>query len=215
MKKIKDEFPIGGMIIITILGLIGLAGIVVTILVSIKDGFLEGFSKSGAFFLFGLFFFSISVYVWIYFFKNVLIKPKEETLFLLEKDIFIDKKGKQYNYNSKKLKAHRYYQVIKTSDYIHEIKEESQNEFPLKIKDNFWLNWYSPHGDFENVVLLPILYLIFSLFFFSSLLSKIPINIIIGAIGIYPLYYIIYDIKKKIEKNKSNQEYLKTITKSD
>ena len=215
MKKIKANFPIGGMLFLTILGLLGLGLMLSPIIKAIKEAKLTTISNGLVLILFGLVFFIFCLYAWIAFFKNIVIKPKEETLYLLDDNIFLDKKGKKFYSNSKNFEKRKYYKVFKTIDYIIEIREESKEKFNLKIKEKFWLNWYSPHGDFEEVLLLPILYLFFSMFFIVSILSAFPFNIIIGSIGIYPLYYILYDIKKKIEKNKENKKLINNLTKSD
>ena len=219
MKKVKENFQAPGMIIVTILSLIGAVIIIGPLTAAIKHGasFMEILSEGLVFFLFGGFFFLIGLYCWIMYIRNIIIKPEIETLYLLEKNkdtgyIFINKKGKKIYYeNRKELEANKFYVVNKTKDYIIKVLEESQNEFKIIIKDSFWLNWYSPYGHIENVLLLPILYLITSIFLIPAILTSIPNNIILLFISIYPQYYIIYDLiikKKKRIKNKELEEKL-------
>lgn len=215
MKDIKSDYPFGGMLFISVLGTTGLGLIIFPIIESIKSKNIMIFLNGLDLVLFGLVFLIFCSAAWISFIRNIVKKPREETVFLLEENCFLNHKGKKIKFSSNGLKPHKYYKAYKTSDFILEIREESQDHFELKLKDSFWLNWYSPYGDFTNILLLPIVYFFFSLFLFSSLLSPLPTNIIVGVIGIYPLYIIIYDLNKKIKKNKENQELIKKITESD
>ena len=215
MKNIKSDFPFGGMLLVSVLGTIGLGLMLFPAIGAIKAKNITIFLNGLILVLFGLIFFIFCSVAWIKFITNVLVKPKIEPLYLFKENIFLNRKGRKIYFNSEDLEKNKFYNVYKTTDYIIEIKGESKEHFELKLKDSFWLNWYSPHGDFKEILLLPILYLFFSIFFFSSIFSPLPYNIVLTLLGIYPLYYIIYDIKKKIEINKKNQETIKKITKSD
>lgn len=215
MKNKNPDFPIGGMLFLSALGIFGLFLMLFPLIKAIENKNILIFFNGIAYFLFGFVFFIFCFYAWIAFIKNVLIKPKEETLYLLDTDTFLNQKGRKIFYNSKNLEKNKYYKTIKTSDYIEKINEESDDKFELKIKEKYWLNWYSPYGNFEEILLLPIVYIIFLILFLSSVLSPLPYNFIVAAFGIYPSYLIIYDIIKKNEKNKENQRLLERITKSD
>lgn len=227
MKNTGERYDWQGMVIITVLMIIGISIIYFT-----WDGMeinLENFYnyiyKNGMVLIFSLFFIGVGLYCWKMFFNNVIIKPKKETLYLknIENDIysFIDSKGKKYMYTSidtREFNLGKYYTVMKTKDTIKEILEISNDNFPIRReKISFWLNWYSPIGNFENIFLLPILYIIFLPGFLSFIMSE-GFNRIYGLIfmsvpGVFIVYDIVYKIKRskiieKIEKN-PNIEYKK------
>lgn len=156
-----------------------------------------------------LLFLGIFVYYWISFFLNI-IPPKKEVLYLNEIDngiaVFLNKKGKKFYYriNQTNLTEKLYYRVLKTKDYIYEILEKTNENWLTKEKKSYWLNYYSPMGNFENIFLLPIVYIIFLPGFLSILMSK-GYQKIYGIIYIIvPLYAILYDLIYKIKLKQSN-----------
>lgn len=222
MKNTNEEFPWQGMLICSILILIGIliiyfswGGMPLT-----YDSFYSFFYKHGMEFIFSLFFIGVGILVWCAFFNNVIRKPKKDIVYLKEVDntdvfpilTFIDKKGKTIlkeiqtdmfeNTTIPVYEQNKYYEVYKTKNIIQTIVGISNKEFPpVKEKKSFWLNWYSPIGNFENIFLLPIVYVIFLPGFFSFLMAS-------GFDKIYGIiwcavsgYLIVYDIVKKI-KNK-------------
>lgn len=156
-----------------------------------------------------LLFLGIFVYYWIGFFLNI-IPPKKEVLYLNEIDngiaVFLNKKGNKFYYriNQTNLTEKLYYYVLKTKDYIYEILEKTNENWLTKEKKSYWLNYYSPMGNFENIFLLPIVYIIFLPGFLSILMSK-GYQKIYGIIYIIvPLYAILYDLIYKIKLKQSN-----------
>ena len=96
-------------------------------------------------------------------------------------------------------KINSFYEVVKTNSLIKEIIGESNENFEIvKEKKSYWLNWYSPIGNFENFFLLPIIYVMFLPGFFSFILSDGFDKIYGLIIGIIPLFLIIYDLIYKI-----------------
>ena len=144
-KKIrKKHFSTGGMIVISILGIIGLLMICFSGIFTIRDSKMlyELISKNGILIIFGAFFFGVSLYCWILFFLNIVIHPKNEILYLNKIDkgraIFLNKKGKSfyYNLNKRVLEEKTFYLVLKTHDYIFNILEKTSDNWIPKEKNH-------------------------------------------------------------------------------
>ena len=54
--------------------------------------------------------------------------------------------------------------------------EKKNEETKPKKKNSYWLNFYTPIANFENLLLLPIAYLFFSLPFFILYFQKVQIS---------------------------------------
>lgn len=192
MSKIKKNFPIEGLILITIFLLTGI--------------FIMLFVREIPIFIVGCFFTFIGFYCWYGYICNVLIKPKEKTLYLIRTNnnryVFVDEKGKKYVYDSKKkYDVSKFYLVLKTKDYIEKVINESSFCFEIKaVKDNYWLSCYLPVGNLEGMFLLPVIYMIavisLSLIFYQNTLN---FNcIIMFILAVYLIFYdLIYKLKKK------------------
>ena len=192
MKKIKDKFSLSGMVIVTILLIVGIL--------------IMFFVRETPIFIFCSFFIFVGLYCWYGYICNVLIKPKEKTLYLVEVNnnryVFVDERGKKYIYDSKKkYDVNKFYLVLKTKDYIVKIIDESRFSFEIKeVKDNYWLSCYLPIGNLEGIFLLPVIYVIafisLSLIFYQNTLN---FNcIIMFILAVYLIFYdLIYKLKKK------------------
>lgn len=200
VKKIKKHFPLGGMIIATCLMIVGF--LIVLFLGSLPT------------YIFGGFFVFVGLYCWYLYICNVLIGTKEDVLYLKEKNgnnyLFLSKRGKRFNYHSKKeYKLNKFYTVLKSKDYIENIISISNKKFDVVLeKESYWLNLYLPVGDFEDIFLLPVLYVIaafsVSLLFYQGVIDFGAI--IMGSVSIYLIIYdLIYKIKKKKSKFKNKK----------
>lgn len=213
-KKIKEMFPIGGLVVISILMIVSVFMIFLANKILAITG---GFSPI---YIFAVFFIIIGIWLWYKYITNIFIKPKKEILYLTDKEgkihhglndkkkynyWFINKKGKNFYINTNDIyELNKFYLVLKTKDYIIEVIEVYNEEFRLsKIKESYWLNCYLPVGDFENIFLLPLFYFIV-IFGLSLIILKDPIAIFSGVImsgGC--IYFIIYDFLYKIKKQQS------------
>ena len=208
----KSYFPTGGLIIISILGTAGLLMTYFSGIFAIEDSNMlyECISKNGMLIIFGVFFFAVSLYVWILFFLNIILPPKNEILYLNKTDdgeaFFLNKKGKSfsYNMNHNTLEENSYYLVLKTHNYIYKILEKTNDNWIPKEKKSYWLNYYSPMGNFENIFLLPIVYVILLPGLLSFFMSKGYQKIYGVIFSIVPIYAIIYDLIYKIKLKQSN-----------
>ena len=216
MKYSSDRYDKGGMIIVTILMLIGF----ILIFVALED-FKSGnnyISDNSIIIVFSLFFVGVGIYVWYLYINNVIIKPRKEVLYLSLIDktdgffTFLDKKGKVYLYtdnNSKSYKPNSYYECLKTKNNIKKVLKECLDipfEVPVK-QESYFLNLYLPFGNFENIFLLPIIYVILVIgiiyMVFAPFLEKtIGIFIVFSAGGLI-LYDYLYKRKKKILENEN------------
>ena len=175
------------------------------------DEFYELFYKEGLALIFGLFFIGVTIYGWILFIRNVIIKPKKEIMFLLKIEddsaVFINRKGKIFYSYDVNHKVENFYYVLKTHDRIEKVLSESTETFQVpKERKSYWLNCYTPMGNFENIFLLPIMYVILLPGLFIFFMSK-GFNKIYGAIwSLVPIYAIIYDFIYKIKLKKNNYE---------
>jgi len=213
MKNIGNKYSWQGMLIITILMVVGLI-ILNTTGINNLNNFndlynyidVHGFAA-----IISLFFIGVGVYCWYSYITNVFIKPKEEILYLnnIENNVceFINKKGKKFFYYDNNYQLHKFYEVLKTKNKIDNIISMTNDTFELpRVKESYWLNFYSPVGNFENIFLLPIAYVIaipgILILIMSESYSKI-----FGIIYlIIPVYIIIYDLIYKIKKKRNNYE---------
>ena len=209
--KNNNEYPWQGMLAVTGMGLAGILFIYVTGFFNVTsfDEFYDCFYKNGLVLIFCLFFIVISIICWISFFLNVVVKPKKEILYLSKiedgRSVFINKKGKKFYFDGAKYKAKKYYYVLKTHDYIKKVLSETNETFGNpKEKRSYWLNCYTPMGNYENIFLLPIFYIILLPGILSIILSK-GNDKIYGAIWCFvPVYGIIYDLVYKIKLKNNN-----------
>ena len=84
-KQIRENyFATGGLIIITILGLIGFVFILLSGIFSVVnfDMLYQCIASNGMILIFGLFFFIISIIGWVKFISNILVEPKKEVVYL-------------------------------------------------------------------------------------------------------------------------------------
>lgn len=209
MKEIRKQyFSTPALLVVTFLGGMGLLFCYISGLFDVRnfDMLYKCIYEEGIAVIFGIFFFCISIYCWILFFRNVIIKPKKEILYLEKSDgnncVFINKKGKAYRFNAENKKDKTYYYVLKTHDYIIEILEEYKElieNWALKEKKSYWMNFYSPIGNFENMFMLPIVYVILLPFLLSFIMSKGSQKIFGLILSAIPVYIIIYDLVYKIK----------------
>lgn len=209
MKDVGNDYSWQGMVIVTILGMMGVLMVYFTGIFSVYDynSFLDCINEYGMLIIFGAFFTIVSIYCWILFFQNAILKPKKETLYLqsIDEDMctFINKKGELFYIENNSYELEKFYVVLKTRNYIHEVLEISNDKFEIpKIKESFWLNFYTPIGNFENVFLLPIAYVIALPGLLSFIASKGWEKIFAVIYLIVPMYVIFYDLIFKIKKKK-------------
>jgi hypothetical protein len=99
-----------------------------------------------------------------------------------------------------------FYVVSKTKNIIKKIVDLSKERVIVpKEKFSYWLNWYSPIGNFENIYLLPNIYVMFIVgvlnFFTAPVYEKIFGFILMAGPGIMIIYDFVYKIKRsKIKK---------------
>ena len=135
----------------------------------------------------------------------MVIKPKKDVLYLISKKnnicTFIDKRGKSFFFKDNNYIVEKFYVVLRTCDSIYDILGVSIDSFKLvPLKESYWLNF----GNFENIFLLPIVYVILLPGLLSILMSD-GFEKIFGIIYIlFPLYIIIYHLIYKIKRKKLN-----------
>ena len=178
LEKIRKQyFSTPALLVVTFLGGMGLLFCYISGLFEVRNlnMLYECIYEEGLAVIFGCFFFSLSVYCWVLFFKNVIIKPNEEILYLYKNDnnncVFLNKKGKAYRFYVKNKKEKTYYKVFKTHDYIIEVLDEYKEpieNWAKEEKKSYWMNFYSPLGNFENMFILPIVYVILLPFLLAS-----------------------------------------------
>lgn len=209
MKNIGNRYDWQALVIVTVLMLIGVGILWGTGLFKITSisMFVEWFWQFGMVLIFAGFFIGVGIYCWWLYICNVLIKPKERILFLksIEDEMctFVDKRGKVFYFSNDNYTVNTYYAVLKTKDHIHSIVGPAMDNFEIKKeRPSYWLNFYSPIGNFENIFLLPIVYVIalpgICMLFYPGLIEKI-----IGTLMSLPCVLIIlYDLKEKIRRSK-------------
>ena len=104
-KKIrKKHFATGGLIVISILGIIGMLMTYFSGLFDVNslNMLYDCIYKNGIMILFGSFFFIVFLYCWILFFLNVIISPQKEILYLYKNEnneiYFLNRRGKMITF---------------------------------------------------------------------------------------------------------------------
>lgn len=148
----------------------------------------------------GIFFVITGLYLLFYFINNFVLGVRLDVVCLVKRKdgslCFVNKKGKRYYYNSEfNLELNKYYQVYRDGEFIYSIKEEVFEDWNPVEKNNFWLTWYSPFGLFEDVFLLPIVYVAFVFGIIELIMNKKLIMVLFVSTG-----FIIYDIYFKLKK---------------
>ena len=103
----------------------------------------------------------------------------------------------------------KYYYTLKAYGSVKKILNESYETFIVpKEKKSYWLNFYSPLGNFENILLLPILYVILLPGLLSVIMSD-GFSKIYGIIySFFPFFLLIYDFIYKIKLNNNDVGYI-------
>lgn len=218
--NMKKAYPLLGMLIITVLLVFGVFMLYYT-------GFfaLKSFKELTVYLYYHCFEFIVSfifiissIYVWISYAKDAYKTAKKEVLYLKNvKDgiyEFVDKKGRSYYVDDKEdYDIKKYYVVLKTSNIVYDVIEETKEKFELKKGKNYWTNLYTPVGIFENMLILPALYIVIIpgiLAFFMS----VGFYKLFGVIWIFiPIYFILYDFfyKRKLKDDKIDRKEKKEI----
>lgn len=212
IKNIGNEYSWKGILIVTVLGVVGFLILIFSGCFNILsyNDLYNYVSVHGLEAIFSLFFIGVTIHCWVLFFRNKLINPKKETLYLstIQKGTccFIDKKGKRFFFAGD-YQVGNFYSVLKTADSITKVLEESNETFKiLDEKISYWLNFYSPMGNFENVFLLPIVYVILLPGLLSAIMSE-SFDKIYGIIWcLFPGLIIIYDLIIKIKLKKTGKK---------
>lgn len=210
MKNIGNKYPWQGMLIITILMVVGVIILFISGVTNISNfnDLYNYINNHGFLAIISLFFIGVGFYCWYSYITNVIIKPKEEILYLnnIEDNIceFINKKGQKFFYYDNNYRLNTFYLVLKTKNKIDKVIKETSAGFNLpKEKVSYWLNFYSPVGNFENIFLLPIAYIILIPGILILIMSQ-GYSKIFGIIYLLiPTYIIIYDLIYKIKKKNS------------
>ena len=205
----KKYFSTAGLIIINILGCIGIGLIFFSGIFDIKNlDIVYDYYVCGIMIILGLFFFGICLYFWILFFLNIIKNPKKEVLYLYKNErdqvYFIDNKGKKFGYDNCNKRENCYYYVLKTHNYIYSVLDEYNgplNNWNTKEKKSYWLNMYSPVGNFEDIFLLPIVYMILLTGLLSAFMLKGHYKIYGLIFSIVPFYDMIYKVKLRNSNN--------------
>ena len=217
-KEIRNQhFAAGGMLVISLLGTIGLLLFILSGILTATDteSLYDCVAENGIMMIFGCFFFFIAIYCWYGFIVNTIIPPKRKILYLLEKEEneskFIDKKGNKFTMLNCDKEEKKYYYVYKTKQYIYKVENECHEtitNWAKKERPSYWLNFYSPMGEFHDIMLLPIVYAIATPGILSMIMSK-GFDRIYGLIfSAVPIFIIIYDLICKITKDKAENRVL-------
>ena len=213
MENLDEKHPFLAMLILSLFGVAGIGVLYITgFFTAIEEKLLktyfltQGFAAAIAFLFIG-----VTIYAWISFIKNYAFKPKEEVLYLLRCEgrigIFIDENGKTYQMNGCSKEVGKYYDTLRTSDMVKKVLGESGNTFNVPLeKKRYWLNFYSPMENHENVLILPVVYTILVVGIFLVIngdLNGLPFVVL-------PIILIIYDFVYKIKLRENNNSPIDT-----
>ena len=223
-KDINKKWNWQGLLVISILMIVGILIIYFTWgnKELNSENLYQYFCEDGFVFIFALFFIIIGIYCYYTLIINNIITPKIDVLYLKDVNelnyyiyeskylelIFLNRKGKKYKYITKKEKekneyvANNFYDVLRTKDDVKEVIQRSIESFDvLNEKKSYWFNFYAPGFKVEDMLVLPILYVLFLPCLFSFILSKGTDKMYGFILGSIPFGFILYDfIYKKINK---------------
>ena len=218
-KYLKDS--LGGLICCVCMGIMGLYFLYNSSFFSVTNFemlyyciYNDGFAV-----ICGLFFLIISVIAITWVLLNYFTPPKKEMVYLKKIDgktaTFINKKGRSiiYDIENEILEEKSNYYVMKSYDHIYLILEKLTDKNEIKERKSYWLNLYLPQGGFENMLLLPILYLflvigLIAMMFSHNIYYIILIFLLFTSV---PLFFIVYDLIYKIKLRKSGEEKLNVV----
>lgn len=148
----------------------------------------------------------------ISYFLDIVIPPREDVLYLINdknnNKLFVNKKGKKINseVDTSKLEVNSYYRVVRTSLYVIVLKEKASDNWETTIKKSYWIGLYSPMGNFEDLLLLPIVYAIAIPAIISVIVADGFAVIPSFIFAIVPIYLIIYDLVYKLKLRNPDNE---------
>ena len=174
---------------------------------------LIGFiSEFGMLVIFTAFFVFVYIYILINLIVTEYLPQQKDVLYLFTMDgktpVFVDKKGKKYIYDGKHIDAVREnigkcFNVEKNIFTVTKIESITSNAFEVtNIKEKYWFNFYCYLGAFEDIFLLPIVYVAATPFILSAILTPFPANLVIFAMTIPLLFIILYDFAYKQKRKK-------------
>ena len=174
---------------------------------------LIGFvSEFGMLVIFTAFFVFVYIYILISLIVTEYLPQQKDVLYLFTMDgktpVFVDKKGKKYIYDGKHIDAVRKnigkcFNVEKNIFTVTKIENITSNAFEVtNIKEKYWFNFYCYLGAFEDIFLLPIVYVAATPFILSAILTPFPANLVIFAMTIPLLFIILYDFAYKQKRKK-------------
>ncbi len=209
---INENYPLGGMLLIPLFLVFGIYCIIDSNILSVnsKEMLYAVLSENTIVLCVGIVFIATFLLILISFILNVIVKPKKEILYFYDiednKSIFINKKGKKFKTLDWQKKTKKYYYVLKTKDIIYEVLEECNEIIDAcdkEKKKSYWFNFYTPMGFYEDILLLPLLYMLLIPGILSIIMTK-GYGKIFGIIYIsIPMFYLIYDLIYKLKQNKS------------
>ena len=212
---LKQNYHPQGIIILTILFCFGMYIILSSKILEVKNVnmLFDILSKYCYELCFAIYFVFLFIYILSSYILNFLVKPKKEVLYLYDNSfgssIFINKKGKKFKVPFCDKEKGKYYYVLKTKDYIYDVLEENfenHEGWSKQIKVSYWFNFYTPMEDFEDMLLIPILYIIVIPNIMAILFASGFVKIYGLIFGIIPTYFLIYDLVYKIKQKKNVNE---------
>lgn len=169
-------------------------------------------SEFGMLVIFTAFFVFVYIYILISLIVTEYLPQQKDVLYLFTMDgktpVFVDKKGKKYIYDGKHIDAVRKnigkcFNVEKNIFTVTKIENITSNAFEVtNIKEKYWFNFYCYLGAFEDIFLLPIVYVAATPFILSAILTPFPANLVIFAMTIPLLFIILYDFAYKQKRKK-------------
>ncbi len=213
MESLDEKHPFLAVLILSIFGVIGIGLLYMTgFFEAIKEGVLKTYFLTQGFVVaIAFLFIGVTIYAWISFIKNYAFKPKEKVLYLLKCEnkvgTFIDEEGNAYLMKKCNKEVGKHYNVLKTSNMVKKVLGEAGNAFSVPLeKKRYWLNFYSPMENHENVLILPVVYTILvagiSLVLAGNL-NGLPFVVL-------PIILIIYDFVYKIKLRENNNSPIDT-----
>lgn len=152
----------------------------------------------------------IGICMWINYALNYLSKPYDDIVYLLEKKgnkyTFIDKDGNVLEKTSEEYIAKDYYEVSRTKNIVHEIKNSSKDEFDMPyIKTSYWKFICLIFGSYDGHIILPFIWFCLLQAIARLVLVDLMSKLVYLGLCLVLIFILVYDKCYKLKKKRDKK----------
>lgn len=152
----------------------------------------------------------IGISLWINYARNYLAKPSEDILYLWEKKgneyIFVDKDGNVLKKYSDEYIAKDYYQVLRTKNIVHEVKNSSKDTFDIPyVKTSYWKFICFIFGNYDGHIILPFIWFCLLQAIARSVIVDLMSKLLYFGLYLFLIFILVYDKCYKLKKTRDKK----------